>query len=194
MRFHAALVATELGEHALLGAVAPLLLDADPGVRQAARLAVETLRASAAYPQVLESLRHTAAQATAPQVGRVRSIEALADLGDASALDVLVELLGDDDRAIARAAHHGLRHLTCHDLGTMRLAWRQWARSQGLRHRFDWLVDALAERRPELRQRALYELRRISGCDFGVSDDASRSAFIEAQPKFLRWWQARVVT
>lgn len=194
VRFHAALVVTELREHTLLDSVAPLLLDDDLGVHQAARLAVEALRTSAAYPQVLVGLRRTAAQATAPQMSRVRSIDALADLGDPLALDVLVELLGDDDRAIARAAHDGLRRLTCHDLGTTRLAWRHWARSQGLRHRFDWLVDALEGRRPELRQRALNELRRISGRDFGVTDDAPRSAFIEAQPKFLRWWQAHVVT
>lgn len=191
VRFHAVLVATELGRPELLAAVAQLLLDADPGVRRAALVGVEGLRASSTYPHVLAGLRRTAAATTVQQVWRVRSIEALGELGDPLALDPLVELLGDDDRTIARAAHDALRRLTCHDLGTMRMSWRRWAKSQGRRHRFDWLVDALADRRPELRKMALQELRRVSGHDFGVTEDAPRSAFVDAQPKYVRWWQSR---
>jgi hypothetical protein len=191
VRFHAVLVATELGRPELLAAVAQLLLDSDPGVRRAALVAVEGLRASSTYPHVLAGLRRTAAATTVQQVWRVRSIEALGELGDPLALDPLVELLGDDDRTIARAAHDALRRLTCHDLGTMRMSWRRWAKSQGRRHRFDWLVDALADRRPELRKMALQELRRVSGHDFGVTDDAPRSTFVDAQPKYVRWWQSR---
>lgn len=191
VRFHAVLVATELGRSELLAAVAQLLLDSDPGVRRAALVGVEGLRASSTYPHVLAGLRRTAAATTVQQVWRVRSIEALGELGDPLALDPLVELLGDDDRTIARAAHDALRRLTCHDLGTMRMSWRRWAKSQGRRHRFDWLVDALADRRPELRKMALQELRRVSGHDFGVTEDAPRSAFVDAQPKYVRWWQSR---
>ncbi|MCB9618536.1 MAG: hypothetical protein H6724_03680 [Sandaracinus sp.] len=191
VRFHATLVATELGRPELLAAVAQLLLDADPGVRRAALGGVDALRASPTYPHILEGLRRTASTTTVQQVWRVRSIEALGDLGDALALDVLVELLGDDDRTIARAAHDGLRRLTCHDLGSMRITWRRWAKSQGRRHRFDWLVDALADRRPELRRMALQELRRVSGHDFGLTEDAPRTSFVDAQAKFLRWWQSR---
>lgn len=191
VRFHAVLVATELGRHELLAAVAQLLLDSDPGVRRAALVGVEGLRASSTYPHVLAGLRRTAAATTVQQVWRVRSIEALGELGDPLALDPLVELLGDDDRTIARAAHDALRRLTCHDLGTMRMSWRRWAKSQGRRHRFDWLVDALADRRPELRKMALQELRRVSGHDFGVTEDAPRSAFVDAQAKYVRWWQSR---
>jgi hypothetical protein len=191
VRFHAVLVATELGRSELLASVAQLLLDSDPGVRRAALVGVDGLRASTTYPHVLAGLRRTAAATTVQQVWRVRSVEALGELGDPLALDPLVELLGDDDRTIARAAHDALRRLTCHDLGTMRMSWRRWAKSQGRRHRFDWLVDALADRRPELRKMALQELRRVSGHDFGVTDDAPRSAFVDAQAKYVRWWQSR---
>lgn len=191
VRFHAALVATELGRPELLAAVAQLVLDADAGVRRAAIAAVEALRASATYPHILEGLRRTASSTTVQQVWRVRSVEALAELGDALALDALVELLGDDDRTIARAAHDALRRLTCHDLGSMRMAWRRWAKSQGRRHRFDWLVDALADRRPELRRMALSELVRASGHSFGLTEDSPRASFVDAQAKYLRWWQSR---
>jgi hypothetical protein len=191
VRFHAALVATELDRPELLAAVAQLVLDADSGVRRAALVAVEALRASPNYPHILEGLRRTASSSTVQQVWRVRSVEALSELGDALALDALVELLGDDDRTIARAAHDALRRLTCHDLGSMRMAWRRWAKSQGRRHRFDWLVDALADRRPELRRMALSELVRASGHTFGLTEDSPRASFVDAQAKYLRWWQSR---
>ncbi|MBX3252233.1 MAG: hypothetical protein KF901_33985 [Myxococcales bacterium] len=200
-RFFAAIVVMDLGvrrlesgtkdTNDLLGPVAQLLLDADAGVRGAAREAVWALRSSSGYPAMLEGFRRCAADRGVQQVWRVRAIEALAELGDAMALDMLIEQLVDDDRTIARAAHESLRRLTCHDLGSMRMAWRRWSKSQGRRHRFDWLVDALADRREDLRIMALRELRRLSGESFGLTELSPRSACIEAQQKYLRWWQAR---
>lgn len=115
---------------------------------------------------------------------RRRSMELLALFGDPRALSPLIDLLGDADRSIARAAHEALRTLTCHDLGTMRSAWQRWAEKSQTRSRIDWLIEALADRRPELREGALAVLTRITGHSFGVQLSDPRANFLVAQEQF----------
>jgi hypothetical protein len=118
------------------------------------------------------------------QQRRRRGMELLALFGDPRALVPLIDLLGDPDRSIARAAHEALRTLTCHDLGTMRSAWQRWAEKSQIRSRIDWLIEALADRRPELREGALTVLTRITGHSFGVKLGDPRGNFLVAQEQF----------
>ncbi|MFK7998344.1 MAG: HEAT repeat domain-containing protein [Polyangiales bacterium] len=165
--------------------VRPLLalaLDAAEPLRSQAR---ETV---AGYEGLLHNgcvwLRGLLVSSQTSQQRRRRSMELLAMFGDPRALAPFIDLLGDADRSIARAAHEALRTLTCHDLGNMRSAWQRWAEKSQTRSRIDWLIEALADRRPELREDALAALSRITGQSFGVKPGEPRPRFLVAQEQF----------
>ncbi len=73
----------------------------------------------------------------------------------------------------------------------MRLPWRRWLKAHGRQHRVAWLIDALADRREELRLGAWTQLVRLSGLECGLSDLSDREAFIAAQAEYARWWRTR---
>lgn len=190
-RFFAALVAAEVPSESLLEPLARMTLGSDAQGRQAAVHALEAHMAVPGYADTMAWIRATSSDVRTRQVWRVRGLATLAGVGDAQALPVMIQCLGDRDRTIARAAHKSLRKLTCHDLGTMRLPWKGWARAHGLKPRMQWLIDALADRRGELRIMAARELERLTGQSFGVEYDAGRRAFLDAQAKYAAWWQRR---
>lgn len=165
--------------------VRPLLAIALDGAEPLRSLARDTV---AGYEGLLHNgcvwLRGLLVSSRTTQQQRRRSMELLALFGDPQALAPLIDLLGDADRSIARAAHEALRTLTCHDLGNMRSAWQRWAEKSQTRSRIDWLIEALADRRPELREDALAALTRITGQSFGVRRGDARANFLIAQEQF----------
>ncbi|MEM9067954.1 MAG: hypothetical protein AAGE52_05585 [Myxococcota bacterium] len=192
-RFYAALVARDLKAQPLMFPLARLCLDRNASIRAAATLALQEYAHLPGYEHILERLRQVGENPEARATWRSRAFAASAQLGDPLILGALIESLGSSDRALARDAHHSLRVLTCHDLGTMRLPWTRWQRRHGERPRIGWLIEGLADRRDDLRKRAFRELHRLSGETFGLSEDAPRSAFLQAQPQFRRWWQQRTI-
>lgn len=191
VRFYALLVAREAPADDYAMPVARLVLDRDAGVRQAARAALRQHRRVGSYPEAVAKIRELIELPKVRQVWRLRAIHAAAELGDADAVGVLIEALADQDRAIARAAHQALRTLTCQDFGTMRMPWRRWLKSHGRKHRMNWLIEALADRREELRLDAFRQLVALTGESFGLSDAAPRDAFVKAQGDYARWWRNR---
>lgn len=165
--------------------VEPLLtlaLDASESLRSQAR---DTLLG---YDELLPSgcvwLRELLVSPGTSQQRRRRGMELLALFGDPQALTPLIDFLGDSDRSLARRAHQALRTLTCHDLGTMRSAWQRWADKSQTRSRVDWLIEALADRRPDLRESALIALTRITGQSFNIKPGDSRESYLVAQEQF----------
>ena len=188
-RFHAALVARGVTDSRLLRPLGRVALGSDAGGRDAAVVALRAQASLPGYQGLLGWMRQVAASPKARQVWRLRSLSTLAALGDATALDVMLECFGDRDRTIARTAHEALVVLTAHDLGSMRLQWRRWRRAQGNLPRVAWLIDGLSDRRGAIRLHALRELERVSGLHLGIAADAPRSSFLEARERFTRWWQ-----
>ncbi len=188
-RFYAALVAQGIADTRLLRPLGRVALGSDAGARTAALTALKQQSALAGYQGLLAWMRQVAVGQKTRQVWRIRSLAALAALGDATALDVMLECLGERDRSIARAAHEALVVLTAHDLGSMRLQWRRWRKAQGNLPRMAWLIDGLSDRRERIRRHALNELERISGIQLNLPADAPRSSFLEARERFTRWWQ-----
>ncbi len=82
-------------------------------------------------------------------------------LRDAAAVSTLVELLGDRDRRVARTAHTGLRLLTGHDFGNLRVSWQGWLSSNQLKPRYEWLLEGLSDRRAAIRRTASEELAQV---------------------------------
>jgi len=188
-RFYASLVCQGIADTRLLRPLGRVALGSDAGARTAALAALKAQAKLAGYQGLLAWMRQVAVGQKTRQVWRVRSLAALAALGDATALDVMLECLGERDRSIARAAHDALVVLTAHDFGTMRLQWRRWRKAQGNLPRVAWLIDGLSDRRDSIRRHALDELERISGIALNLPADAPRAAFLEARERFTRWWQ-----
>lgn len=189
-RFYAALLAQGIADERLLRPLGRVALGSDAGARTAALAALTTQSTLDGYPGLLGWMRQVAVGQKTRQVWRVRSLAALAELGDARALDVMLECLGERDRSIARAAHDALVVLTAHDFGTMRLQWRRWRKTQGNFPRIAWLIDGLSDRRETIRRHALNELERISGIALQLPADAPRASFLEARERYSRWWQS----
>lgn len=192
VRFYACLVAASLAHPELLDPLAHALLGRDAKVRLAAQHAVRCYGRAPEAMQLLAALRVLAVSEGRRSVWRLRAIEALGALGDPAAPDALVELLAHGDRAIARAAHAALRQVTAHDLGTLRQPWRRWLRNQRGRPRASWLVAALVDRRPELREHALGELERLARLGVTVAPDAAPRAWAEAQARYAVWLAKRL--
>ena len=188
-RFYASLVCQGIADARLLRPLGRVALGSDSGARTAALTALKAQATLAGYQGLLAWMRQVAVGQKTRQVWRVRSLSALAELGDATALDVMLECLGERDRSIARAAHEALVALTAHDLGSMRLQWRRWRKTQGNLPRVAWLIDGLSDRRDSIRRHALHELERISGIQLDLPADAPRSSFLEARERYTRWWQ-----
>lgn len=188
-RFYAALVCQGIADARLLRPLGRVALGSDAGARTVAIAALRAQSGLAGYQGLLAWMRQVAVGQKTRQVWRVRSLGALAELGDATALDVMLECLGERDRSIARAAHEALVKLTAHDLGSMRLQWRRWRKTQGNLPRVAWLIDGLSDRRDSIRRHALRELERISGIQLNVPADAPRSTFLDARERYTRWWQ-----
>jgi len=191
VRYFAALVCTEVVDSQLLRPLWQVALGADAPARAAA---TEGLRAHRHLPEmneVVTSMRKLAIDPRTRQVWRLRAIEALGRLGEKAAAADLIEVLGDKNRQMARAAHDALRELTCHDLGQLRMPWRRWLRNAGGLHRVQWLLAALEDRRPDLRQLALRELERLSGDSLGLAEDAPAERYLEAKQHYARWWTER---
>ncbi len=190
-RFHACLVAARLAHPELLDPLAHSLLEGEADVRMAAQHAVRSYGRAPEATQLLAALRVLAVSEGRRTVWRLRAIEALGALGDPAAPDALVELLAHGNRAMARAAHHALRRITAHDLGTLRQPWRRWLRNQRGRPRASWLVAALVDRRPELREHALSELERVARRGVDVAPEAPQRAWAEAQARYAVWLAKR---
>ena len=190
-KFYAALIAGECPNAMLLRPLWRLALGGDPGSRRAALSALATHRGLDGFAHVLDAFRSVVSDSDSRQAWRLRAIDASAALHDAHALGSLVEALADKDRAIARASHDALVALTCHDLGPLRRPWRRWSKTHGHRHRVEWLLDALADRRRELRLRSWKELTKLSGDAAGLSEASPRGEFQNARATYARWWQAQ---
>lgn len=194
IQFYAALVAQEIPDPSLLEPLRQLVLGSDRPGRLAAIAALEAAAHLPDYVTLTAWLTELGGDVKTRQVWRVRALEALAALGEAAALRMMIECLGDRDRTIARAAHEALRQLTCHDLGTMRFAWKRWMRSHERQPRIQWLIEGLADRRVELRVRAAQELHRLTGEQFDLHENAGRKAFLAARDRYAAWWQRHAIS
>jgi len=144
----------------LLNALGPLLVDEDRDVREAALSALRDLPASAPRSELLLDVRERLLPRHEPKLRR-RALEVLVELREPTSAASLVELLRDEDRALARRAHFGLTRLTGHDFGNLRDGWSRWLSSHQSRPREEWLRSGLSDQRPELAALAAAELAAL---------------------------------
>lgn len=205
-RYCAILVTAAMAPEALLTLVDPLvdvLIGSEDACRMAATGALllpngpawaasrpNAETAARIRPLMTQRLRAIAADTSRRREERILATVTLSELRDEGSLLLLVELLGGPDRSVGRAAHLALRRLTAHDFGTLTGAWRSWANANGHRRREQWLIEALADRRPELRLIALADLNAGCATEFAAAS-ADPDDFLDLQQTFLRWQRHR---
>jgi|GEM_PF-6089958 len=105
---------------------------------------------------------------------RKRAIACLAKYKDTSVIPKLIQVLERKEKNLMSAALLALESLTRQSCGLNAKKWYSWWEKNHQRTRTAWLVDALESKDKIIRDKALKELIRISGDDFGYVATASR--------------------
>lgn len=116
------------------------------------------------------------------------AIAALVERRAPEAVPLLVERL--DDGALAEAAQEALVTLTGQDFGGSRRGWSAWWQKAQHRSRIDWLFEALAHKRSDLRLAASQELQASTGAYFGYHFDLPERDREEARRRWSDWWHS----
>jgi hypothetical protein len=132
-----------------------------------------------------DELLETAAAGDTPSARQ--AIAALVDRREVRAIPVLIERLADDE--LAETAHAALVTLARQDFGRAARGWLGWWGKAQHRARTEWLFEALAHKRSDLRLAASEELQAMTGAYFGYHFDLPERDREEARRRWSHWWQ-----
>jgi hypothetical protein len=177
------------GRQSAMAVAQRLMHDRDAEVRRAAFAAGQLLAHDTDSALALRnSLSGAARNETLAVTQRLAAIDALSDLRDGLATPSLWRLLHDVNPSIAAAAQQALVVLACRDFGHDVEAWSHWWDRNGTRHRVEWLIDALTDDSPNVRQSATEQLRQISRLYVGHYDDSLLEERSRVQERYRTWW------
>lgn len=170
-------------------AIAARLLDGSPIVRRAALASARRMGSDMVARRALRSAIEKAARdLEADPDTRSASIEALADIRESDAIPALLDLLGDEDKSVKRAAKWALTVLTRQDFGHNRDAWFAFWQAHRDEDRFEWLITALDHESADLRRAAGDELSSLTDETFGFQSQQPAHERREVQAKYRRWY------
>jgi HEAT repeat protein len=175
-----------LGPAGALKAIAELVQDEDDGVAAEAAFALAAARGSPAVGPTVAEIRR--ALASGRPVKATRAARALARIGDADAVPVLIQLL-DGGGELARAASDALTAITMQRLGDDSMRWIAWWREWRAAPRASWLFLALSSEDPELRRRAAAELRRAGEPPEPFDPEAPEERRQRVAKAWAAWWR-----
>ncbi|MCG3172764.1 MAG: hypothetical protein GMKNLPBB_00919 [Myxococcota bacterium] len=186
-RFYAAFLFTEILDPRAITPLARLLFDPGPTVRMAAR---EALMRHQVLPEFRHAIEYLQGEALSENpLRRKLACQALARFRDTTAIDLLIQRLGDPHPDVPPAAREALIELTRHDFGLDIQAWIKWRDENRAVHRVHWLIDALSSTSPQLRQLADTELRRIVPHGFGFNAMGRPDERVESITQWESWWE-----
>jgi HEAT repeat protein len=178
------------GRQSALAVAQRLMHDRDAEVRRAAFAAGQLLTHDSESASALRSaLSGAARNETLAVTQRLAALDALSDLRDGQAIPSISRLLLDPNPSIVATARQALNTLACRDFGHDFDAWSHWWGRNGHRHRVEWLIDALLDDSPPLRQGAAEELRTISRVYVGHHDDNLVEERVRIQDRYRNWWE-----
>jgi hypothetical protein len=178
------------GRQSAMAVAQRLMHDRDAEVRRAAFAAGQLLAQDADSALALRnSLSGAARNATLAVTQRLAALDALSDLRDGLAIPSIWQLLQDANPSIAAATEQALIVLACRDFGHDAEAWTHWWERNGRRHRVEWLIDALTDDSPNVRQSATEQLRLTSRLYVGYYDDNLLEDRSRVQERYRLWWE-----
>lgn len=155
----AALLLGRLRDPAAFLPLAERVLDRDPGAGEAALAALSGVRQHPDFQPVLERLRRALLGCDSDRPAQ--AARALARLGDAGAIPLLIEAL-ESPEPLGGAAAAALEALTCRRFGRDASRWISWWRDHRSQRRADWLFAALEDEDGEVRLAAAEALREAA--------------------------------
>ncbi len=187
-RFYAALLAARIGGPEVAPRLGVLLFDPVAMVREAAREALAPFAGHEACESVaarivtdLEDPDHHCEHLR--QCARAAARFRLVD-----AIEPLIRLLDHRDPKVTEEAYRALRVITRQDRSRSPRSWRRWYRKASGKDRIEWLIDALVQDNPGLRQEAAKELHRLTGQRIPVDVHGPIKEWKRAQAKWRTWW------
>jgi hypothetical protein len=186
-RFWATYLITELPYVEAIAGLLPRLHDPVDRIRRAARLAIRAI--DRAHGEVVaRELGKIVRDDDAERQRRALMIEVLEDLREPFAVPALVAALSADSEDLAQRARQALMTITRQDFGSDPQRWAGWWSKNAIRHRLEWLIDALVHEQPSIRNAAGEELKAITKEYFGYYDDLPRRERDKAQQRYRDWW------
>lgn len=190
VRRWAVLVLGEIPSRDSARAIAGRLLDTSSEVRRAALISARRLQSDTLSRRTLRSqIEEVAVDVRSGSPTRAAAIEALADIREHEAIPTLLQILGDKDRSVARAAQWALSVLTRQDFGSDFNAWRDFWQDHRDEPRIEWLIASLEHAQAEIRRAALDEIRSLSGTDFGYAEASNEPEKNEIRQLIRAWWK-----
>jgi hypothetical protein len=183
-RFFATVCTAELRPRNAVYALVERVFDQDFGIRAL------TLEALAGYPLVelgpaLARARR-AVHSDDPEVV-MAATTALVELGDVAAVGDLIGAVNRPGRG-GEHVRRALVVLTAQDFSTSERKWRKWYEGARRRHRIEWLIEGLSHKDEAIRERAINDLRRLTGEYFGYHHDLPRREREVAAERWSSWW------
>jgi hypothetical protein len=177
---------SRLGTAGSIAAVAALVQDEDEAVADEAALALAAARGTPALAPTVAEIRRSLASGR--PVKAARAARALARLGDADSVPVLIQLL-DGGGDLAVAASEALSSITLQRLGQDSIRWISWWREWRAAPRSSWLFQALASPDLDLRRRAAAELRRAGEPPEPYDPEGPEAERQRAARTWAAWWR-----
>ena len=177
---------SRLGTPGSIPGVAALVQDDDESVATEAARALAAARGTPALGPIVAEVRR--ALASGRPVKAARAARALALLGDADSVPVLIQLL-DGGGELAAAASEALSAITLQRLGPDSMRWIAWWREWRAAPRSSWLFQALGSPDPGLRRRAAAELRRAGEPPDPYDPDGPEPERQRSARTWAAWWR-----
>ena len=117
------------------------------------------------------------------------AIETMGEIRSGSMVPPLLAALDGAPEEVVEAARRALLLITRQDFGRDARRWHEWWKSNGGRHRIEWLIDALMHEQPSMRRAAGDELKLLTKEYFGYYDDLPRRERERAQGLYRSWWE-----
>ena len=177
---------SRLGAPGSLPVIAARVQDDDEGVAGEAALAIAAAHGSPVAAPTIAEIRR--ALASGRPVKAARAARALARLGDADSVPVLIQLL-DAGGDLTEAVSAALTAITLQRLGNDSMRWIAWWREWRAAPRSSWLFQALSGEEPDLRRRAAAELRRAGEPPEPYDPDGPPAERQRAAKTWASWWR-----
>ncbi len=189
VRRWATLVLGELPSRDSAKAIAGRLLDGAPLVRRAALASARRLQSDTLARRTLRGqIEELTLDVRLGTEARCSAIESIADIREHETIPVLLQILGDKDRSVARASQWALSVLTRQDYGSDFVQWQTFWQEHRNEPRIEWLIAALGHEKADLRRAAYEEIKAAAGQDFGFHEDLPEEERNEIRGLVHTWW------
>jgi HEAT repeat protein len=187
IRFYAIFMFTALGAPPTASVLVERLLDADPGVREAATRTAERHRNTEEFSLVASALEDLLKGNDARSLRP--AAEAMGRLRIRRNPKLLCALLDAAQSPIQSAAHRALVLLTARDLGGNSARWRSWLEHNADRPHVEWLISGMENADPNIRADAYTDLRTLTTASYDFEPNGNPSDRALAVTRWRTWWR-----